>query len=358
MSKEPIKNMAKKGPLMEKFQTAIIGCGTIFDVHAAAVQQLPEAQLAAVVDINETRAVEAAQRYDCRSYTDYRQMLQDRQIQVVHICTPHYLHAEMAIAALRSGKHVLVEKPLAITLADADVLIGVARETGKKLGVCFQNRYNSTAVRLKSILDSGQAGKVVHAKAALKWHRDADYYRKSGWRGTWATEGGGVLINQAIHTLDLLQWFLGEITSVSGNVATNCLQNIIEVEDTAEAVFTFQNGVTADFFATNCHPVDAPVELEIECERLNLKLAGDLTIRTPAGVVTKVAEINQRTGEKAYWSNSHGALFRNFYRSLRTGEDFAIDAAAGRVALQMVKAIYYSAQRQREVLWKELPLMG
>lgn len=339
---------------MEKIQTAIIGCGTISGVHAAAVRQLPETRLVAVVDIIEPRAAETAQRYGCRSYTDYRQMLQDQQIQAVHICTPHYLHAEMAIASMQSGKHVLVEKPIAVSLAEADAMIAAARQTGKKLGVCFQNRYNSTAVQMKSLLDSGQAGGAIRAKAAIKWHRDAAYYQTSGWRGAWATEGGGVLINQAIHMLDLLQWFLGDIISVTGNITTNCLQKIIEVEDTAEAVFTFQNGAKAELFATNCHPVNAPVELEIECERLTLKLAGDLTVQTREGKVTKFNELNRRTGEKAYWGDSHGALIQDFYRSLQSGEDFALDAVAGRVALQMVRAIYCSAKQQREVFWEEM----
>ncbi|HEX3047705.1 MAG TPA: Gfo/Idh/MocA family oxidoreductase [Bacillota bacterium] len=338
---------------MEGFQSAIIGCGSIFGVHAKAVQQLDEARLAAVVDINETKAAEAAERYNCSSYTDYRQMLQDKQIQVVHICTPHYLHAEMAIAALQSGKHVLVEKPMAITFADAETMIRIARETGKRLGICFQNRYNFTASRIKNLLDSGRAGKVLHAKAAVKWHRDAAYYQNCGWKGKWATEGGGVLINQAIHTLDLLQWFLGEITSITGAVATTGLRNIIEVEDTAEAVIKFKNGVTADFFATNCHPVDEPVELEIECEQLNLKLAGELMIQSRDGQVERVAEVNTRTGAKAYWGCSHAALIADFYGHLGAGEPFLIDGASGSIALRMVRTIYHSAKCQSEVWWNE-----
>jgi UDP-N-acetyl-2-amino-2-deoxyglucuronate dehydrogenase len=340
--------------MMEKLNTAIIGCGTIFGVHAAALQQIPETHLAAVVDIDAAKAAVEAKRYGCKSYTNYRQMLQDGRIRAVHICTPHYLHAEMTIAALQSGKHVLVEKPMAIALTDAKAMIDVARKTGKRLGICFQNRYNPTSIRIKKILASGRAGKILHAKAAVKWHRDAAYYQKDGWRGTWATEGGGVLINQAIHTLDLLQWFIGDIASVTGSIATTSLKNVIEVEDTAQAVFTFKNGVTADFFATNCHPVNAPVELEIECERLTLKLAGDLTIETQEGKVAKVAEITRRTGRKAYWGNSHETLIRDFYQSLCTGECFAIDGPAGRTALQMVQAIYLAARRQREVLWDEV----
>jgi UDP-N-acetyl-2-amino-2-deoxyglucuronate dehydrogenase len=339
---------------MKRLNTAIIGCGTIFGIHASVVQHSAGARLVAVTDIDEVKAEKAARQYDCGSYTDYRQMLRDGRIQVVHICTPHFLHAEMAIAALRSGKHVLVEKPMAITLADAETMIDVARKTGKSLGVCFQNRYNSTAIRVKNILDSGRAGKVVYAKAALKWHRDAAYYQQSNWRGAWATEGGGVLINQAIHTLDLLQWFLGEPKSVTGNIATNGLKNIIEVEDTAQAVFTFENGVTADFFATNCHPENAPVELEIECERLTMRLAGDLAIQTPDGRVERLPEENVRTGAKAYWGCSHLELIADFYHCLQSGERFAVDGTAGRTALQMVRAIYTSAGQKREVWWDEM----
>ncbi len=338
---------------MGGFQTAIIGCGTICGIHAAAVQETPEASLAAVVDNDWQKAVAAAGQYDCRYYTDYRQMLQDPQIDVVHICTPHYLHAEMAKQALRSGKHVVLEKPMAISLADAAELTRVADESGKQLGVCFQNRYNSTSLRIKTLLDSGQAGAVRHARAKLQWHRDADYYRNSGWRGAWATEGGGVLINQAIHTLDLLQWFVGELYRIEGATATNGLKGVIEVEDTAQAFLTFTNGVTAEFFATVCNVENDPVELELECKHQTLKLAGDLTVVDRNGGVEQFAEQNVRTGAKAYWGCSHAALIADFYRCLQTGEPFALGGRAAFTALKLVKAIYYSARHHRPVLWED-----
>ncbi len=339
---------------MQQLSSAIIGCGAIFGVHAEALRQLPAARLAAVVDIDAAKAAEAAQCYDCRSYTDYREMLQDEAIQVVHICTPHYLHAEMAEAALRGGKHVLTEKPMAIAIADAEGMIRTARETGQQLGVCFQNRYNATSVRIKELLDSGAAGRLIRARGNVRWHRDEDYYRSGAWRGTWAMEGGGVLINQSIHTLDLLQWFGGAIRDIQGTIATTDLEGVIEVEDTAEATIRFQNGATATFFATNCHPTNEPVTVELECERLTLRLAESLTIEYHDGRVEQVEEINVRTGEKSYWGASHAALIEAFYNCLGTGQPFSLAGPEGLNALKMVQAIYRSAQQDRVVTWDEL----
>ncbi|TCL74288.1 putative dehydrogenase [Hydrogenispora ethanolica] len=341
---------------MLPLNSAIIGCGAIFPMHAEALRQLPAARLAAVVDIDKTRAAAAAEQYDCRSYADYREMLQDETIQVVHICTPHYLHAEMALAALRRGKHVLTEKPMAIELADAAAMIRTARETGRQLGICFQNRYNATSLRIKALLDSGAAGKLIRARGSVRWHRDEAYYRSGDWRGTWAMEGGGVLINQAIHTLDLLQWFGGPIRDIRGEIATTGLQGVIEVEDTAQAAITFQNGAVATFSATNCHPVNDPVEIELECERLTLKLADGLTIETRDGQIERVEEINTATGEKSYWGMSHAVLIGHFYHCLETGQSFPIAGEDGLTALQMVLAIYRSSREQRAIPWEELAL--
>ena len=208
---------------MEKMGAAVIGCGAISGVHADALRESQYAELLCVVDIKEDRAKKAADRYSCQWETDYRKVLDNKDIHVIHVCTPHYLHADMAIEGLKAGKHVLVEKPVAINVEQAKKMLEASKKYKSFLGVCFQNRYNPTSVVAKQILDSGELGKVLGIKGLVTWYRDEEYYSSSGWRGSFDTEGGGVLINQSIHTLDLMQWFGGDIESSKGGVYTKFL---------------------------------------------------------------------------------------------------------------------------------------
>lgn len=329
---------------MNKTRVGIIGCGAISTIHMDAVAACADARLAAVCDIIGEKAAATAQKYGCKAYTDYRELLEDRDIDTVHICTPHYLHAPMAIAAMRKGKHVLCEKPVATNSDAAWQMIRTAEETGKTLGICFQNRYNATSVKIRELLDSGSLGRILGARAFVTWHREGPYYTESGWRGTWEREGGGVLINQSIHTLDLIQWFMGEIADIKGNVDIRLLSDIIEVEDTADATIRFRNGARALFYATNCYAADAPVQLEILCEQAVLRLEGDLTITWSDGRREQVAETDLRTGEKAYWGCGHAALIEDYYRRLKDGQSFPIDGSEGIKALQMIEAIYHSSK--------------
>ncbi len=332
---------------MNRLNAAIIGCGAIHGNHANPIISCPEANLVAVCDINEEKARAVAEKYNCRFYTDYKEMLDQADIDVVHICTPHYVHAPMAVDAMRKGKHVLTEKPMAMTPEEAREMIRVSEETERVLGVCFQNRYNATSVKIKELLESGKAGRILGAKAFVTWHRDEKYYTESGWRGTWETEGGGVLINQAIHTLDLLQWFLGDIESIHANVDTRLLKGVIAVEDTAEATIRYRNGASALFYATNCYPANSPVEIEIICENATIKLSDQLTIKYKDGETETVSEENPKTGEKSYWGSSHKYLIHDFYKKLSEGAPFGIDGKAGIKALEMIRAIYVSSNTRK-----------
>lgn len=176
---------------MKKLGIGIIGCGAIHEIHARAIAGSEFGELIAVADIVEEKAKASGSKNNCEYYTDYKKLLEDERIDVVHICTPHYLHSQTSIDVMRSGKNVFTEKPMAINCDTALEMIKVSEETGKKLGVCFQNRYNSTSIRLKEILDSGKVGRIIGAKAFVTWFRDEKYYTESGWRGTWEKEGGG-----------------------------------------------------------------------------------------------------------------------------------------------------------------------
>ncbi len=335
---------------MSVVNTAIIGCGRIHLTHAEAINKNPLLKLAAVVDIERNRAIETSLKYNCDYYTDYKEMLKNANIDVVHICTPHYLHAEMAIAAMKSGKNVLIEKPMAIKPEDAEEMIRVSESTGMKLGVCFQNRYNDTSKWIKEFLKTGTAGHIIGARAFVTWHRDKSYYASGLWRGTWDMEGGGVLINQAIHTLDLLQWFIGDIAEIKASVDTRLLEKVIEVEDTAEATIKFTNGAIALFYATNCYTSDPPVEIELHCENATIKLEDDIFIKYKNGETEYIPNPSKALGDKAYWGLCHEALIDDFYCNIADKRHrFAVDGQEGIKAVKIIQAIYASQENKKYI---------
>lgn len=328
---------------MNKLNVAVIGCGTIFKAHAEAIRNSELANLAAVADINKDRARSAANAYGCEWYTDYRKILENDKINVVHICTPHYLHSPMAVDIMKSGKHVLVEKPIAVNNEAAYEMLKVEEETGMKLGVCFQNRYNQTTSALVDLVSSGRAGAALGARAILNWSRDEKYYTASGWRGTYEKEGGGVLINQAIHTLDLLLLLFGDYEWVKGHIDTRLLKKVIEVEDTAEAVVKFRTGTQALVYASNCYQVNSDIIVDIIFENASARLEEELTVRYNNGETEILRNTDKRPGAKSYWGCGHTALVRDFYESVLGNRPFDIDGKSAVKALQLVSAIRESS---------------
>lgn len=337
---------------MEKFRVAIIGCGAIHRVHADAIMNSELAQLKYVVDIQPDRARASGEKYGCQWYTDYKEMLQKDDIDVVHICTPHYLHAGMTINSVQSGKHVFVEKPVVSHLDQAREVAEEAAKSGCYVGVCFQNRLNPTSVKAKEIIDSGRLGRILGIKGLVTWYRDEAYYRESGWRGFFATEGGGVLINQSIHTLDLMQWLGGGVEAVKGNVATRVLGNTIEVEDTADATLFFRNGARGIFYATNCYTTNSPVEIEVHCEKGTLRIYNGELYMISQGKQTKIIDENREDSPyKSYWGNSHSLAIHRFYQSILHNEpkDF-IPVEQGVEAVKIIDAIYKSSSTGNKII--------
>lgn len=235
---------------------------------------------------------------------------------------------------------MVTEKPLAHTLADGERMVAAAAASGAKVAVCFQNRYNPTVVALKEALDSGELGPVVAARATVVWRRVAEYYTSRPWRGTWAGGGGGMLMNQAIHTLDLVQWLLGDVVSVVGGAANRSLAGVIEVEDTADMVLEHAGGVRSVFFATVANSANAPVSIDIVTENATVELRGALTIRFADGRVRVVDEQAARPGERAYWGVSHELLIRDFYDRLDEPGAFWIDPGEALKSLRIIKDVY------------------
>ena len=327
-------------------KAGIIGCGAIFPIHANAIKKLDNAQLVAVCDIDREKAEQAAEKYDCKAYTDYKEML--AQADVVHLCLPHYLHAPVAIDCLKAGKAVLTEKPMAIEYSDAEAMVKTAEQTGSPLHVIFQNRFNDGSVLVKKLIDDGSLGKVLSARAFVTWKRQADYYTSSNWKGTWDKEGGGVVINQAIHTLDLMRWLVGsEVKDIAVTMANRTIPEI-EVEDTAEGMITFESGVKALFYVTNCYASDAVIQLEVLCENGTAMLtAADAVVTFKDGRVENSKHKSDENGieGKGYWGSSHKLQIEDFYNSLEKGTEVFIPVADVLKTQKMICEIYEKGRK-------------
>ncbi len=319
---------------------AIIGCGDISTVHFLAISMLDDVRLVAVCDTDPGRLEAAVAAHDVPGYTAYLEMIQEVRPDVVHICTPHHLHASVAADCLERGVNVIVEKPLAHTLEEGRRLAEVAARSAAKIAVCFQNRYNATSQAIRKLLDGGTLGQVIGASATVMWHRDGDYYRSRPWRGTWAGGGGGLMMNQAIHTVDLLQWLVGDVAKVEGRASTRSLGGVIEVEDTAEFVAEHVNGARSVFYATLANAFNAPVTLDIITEKATLSLRGDLTVTHADGRVDIIQERIAETGGRSYWGVSHQLLIADFYARLGDPGPFWIDPAEAGKSLGIIKEIY------------------
>lgn len=322
----------------------VIGCGHISENHFRALNQLEDAKLVAVCDNDPAHLADAMEKQGVKGYADYHDLLADPEIDAVHVCTPHYLHHIMVVDALKAGKHVLTEKPMAICLADAEEMARTAKETGHQLGVCFQNRYNRATLRIRALLDEGKIGKVLGGNASVIWDRGEAYYASGAWRGKWATEGGGVLINQAIHTLDLLRDFAGEVTDVKCSMSCKRLTDVVEVEDTCDLLMTTADGARLLFYASNGSVGNTPVQILLQCENGTIHMVGSrVTVQWKDGRSESEDYASGAKWGKDYWGDGHGHLIADFYRCLQTGEHFPIDGDEALKTTRIVETAYTAA---------------
>lgn len=325
---------------MKKLNVVVVGCGAIHDIHIEAIKKVEYANLYAVCDRDETRAKQAAEENDCKYYIDFNQMVDDDEVDVIHICTPHYLHGEMVCKAIEKVKHVLTEKPLGMDEEECMRIARKAKESTCKVGVCLQNRYNPTSIALKKIIDEGLYGPMLGMRAVVSWNRGKDYYIGSPWKGKWQYEGGGLLMNQMIHTLDLMQWFGGTITNIRGHVSNRRLEGIIEEEDTAEATLWFDNGVVGSFYATNTYSMNSSVLLEIHLEQAVLRIQdNELTLIKGIKKQILARDYIPETG-KSYWGISHANLIQDFYDAIWNNHENYSNVSEGVVGVAMCQKIY------------------
>ncbi len=337
-------------------RVGIVGCGNIFPMHGYPVDKLDSAELIAVCDIKEERAQKRAKDLGCSYYTDYKEMIDKEKLDVVHICTPHYMHAPIAIYAAKNKANVLTEKPMSIKLEDAKEMIDVAKANNVTLGVIFQNRYNQGSKLIKETLESGELGKILSGKLSVTWDRSDEYYTRSDWKGTWEKEGGGVVIDQAIHTMDLMRWFIdSDIEYVDANIS-NRAHEIIEVEDSAEGVIKYKNGVITGFYAVNYYGYDAPVEIELYCENGIAKMIADKGIVTFKNGKTMTAdadphEVFNYGDVKSYWGVSHVKQIENYYESLLSGKKPDITGEEAYKTQKMICAIYDGGKSKERIVF-------
>lgn len=330
-------------------KSAIVGCGNIAGVHSAVLSQSKYTTLCACADIIPGRARAMAEKYNARAYQSLNELLDHEPLDVLHICTPHHLHVPMAKAALSRGVHVFMEKPAAILAEDFSALVSAEEASGLHVGVCFQNRYNPPVQYVRNAIRNGQAGRIRGARAFVTWKRGEQYYTGSGWRGQKATEGGGVLMNQSIHTMDLLVFLLGAPVSVEASMHNRHLSKTIEVEDTAEAYIRFQNAA-ALFYATTAYCTDAPVMLEIVCENATYTMLGpDVIVRLPDGTSNVQKMECQPLLGKDYWGSSHKLCMDDFYQAIQADTHFPLSPKDIAPTMALVFGCYESAATGKPV---------
>lgn len=302
--------------MIKNLRAAIVGCGTVSGVHAQAIEKLEGVTLCACADPIQERAEAMANTYHCKAYSTLDELLSNETIDVLHICTPHYLHAQMINEASKRGIAVFSEKPPVINRSEWETL---KKNTGT-IGVCFQNRYNPPVAEFRKRLASGAIGPILGARAFVTWKRETPYYRDSGWRGFWETEGGGALINQSIHTLDLLVSLIGKPLNVKTYMTNAHLEQVIEVEDTVLANISFANA-GALFYATTSYCMDSPVFIEFVCENAIVRIEEmNLSIKHSDGTRESIDYAHVQGAGKEYWGSSHPACIADFYRALSANE--------------------------------------
>jgi predicted dehydrogenase len=338
---------------MNEVRFAIVGTGMIGKYHAQAIRETPGATLVAVCRADARRAEETARDYGVPCETNYEALLARQDVDAVCIGTPSGQHAAQAIAAARAGKHVLVEKPMALSLSDADAMIAACAEARVRLGVALQRRTDPTFRAVREAIDAGELGPLVLGSAVVPYVRPQSYYDSAAWRGTWALDGGGALMNQGIHLADLLLWFMGDVAEVDARTAT--LTHDIEVEDGVTARLRFKSGALGTLAATTSAAPGFPHRVEVYGSRGGLQIEGEDVVRWDGEVKARVAPRSSAvsagagaapTGIKA---EGHVRLVTDLVDAIRERHAPLVSGEEGRRSLELVLAVYESARSQKTV---------
>jgi len=346
---------------MAKVGFGIIGCGNIGPVHAAAIAAVSQAKLVAVSDIVEATAQKLGGQYGAEVHTDYRKMLERKDIQAVCLCVPSGLRVEIAEACAAAGKNILSEKPLEVSTKRIDRIIAATDKAGVRLGCIFQSRFAEGSLLVKKAIEQGRFGKLVLGDAYIKWYRSPEYYASGAWRGTKKLDGGGALMNQGIHQIDLLQWFMGPVAAVTAKT-TRALHAGLEVEDLATAMLEFKSGAFGVIEGSTAvwpghparvevHGTEGSVYTEdgaIKFWQFKKRLASDAKIE--AGL-SRESELGAGAGDplSGLKTEGHRRQIMDFAQAIQKGRAPLIDGREGRNAVALIEAIYKSAATGKTV---------
>lgn len=330
-------------------KAAIIGMGVIAPVHMAAIRNNPNITLVGVCDIEESKKCAAPENVPF--YTDYMDMIHDVRPDVVHVCLPHYLHVPVSETAAEAGVHVFCEKPMALDAEQGREFVRFeAAHPHIHIGLCLQNRFNNSTQMLKRLIDSGEYGAVRGIRGTVCWHRTKEYYDASPWRGSWKTAGGGCMINQAVHTLDLLSYLGGEIRSLKA-VTAQLLDLGVEVEDTAAAGLSYANGAQGLFLATVANYRDESVQISVQLEKASFLIVdGALFQILPDGSREALCRDESLAGEKFYYGSSHDRAIGQFYEALEADSQDYLHVRDALMSIRLIDAIQESSRSGRAVV--------
>ncbi|GAC1427022.1 MAG: Gfo/Idh/MocA family oxidoreductase [Ktedonobacteraceae bacterium] len=349
--------------MTEKLRFGIIGCGVIGPTHAEAIDSLSDAQLIAVADPIANKAQKLADKYNVTPYTDIQVMLAREQLDVVTVCTPSGEHGKHACQVMRTGRHVIVEKPMEITRAAIDEMVRTQQEMGVKLSVISQHRFDAATQQMHTLVQEHAFGRLVLGNVLIPWWRSQAYYDSGAWRGTWEFDGGGVLMNQSIHSIDLLQWLMGPVKSLYAY--TDTLAHRMETEDVGVAVLRFVNGAVGTIAATTgAYPgVTTRIELFgdkgsaiIENDQLSyLHLARDEQEQAGdygTAPTTRKQTVDSSTAHNpaALSANSHALQIADMIRAIRENGTPLVDGDTARQPVDIILGIYESVRTHREVM--------
>jgi predicted dehydrogenase len=326
----------------------LIGGGNITETHARAARAISGVEISAIQGTNAEKIAGLCREHGGTPYQHFDAFLQHRPMDLVVIGSPSGLHAAQGIAAARHGLHVLTEKPIEISTARADALIEAAKQSKVQLGVIFQDRVKPHLRQLKSWVDQGLLGKLLFVDARVKWYRPPEYYANSRWRGTLALDGGGALMNQGVHTIDLLLWLLGDVVRVQARTATQLHK--IEAEDTAAAILEFASGALGIFYATTAAYPGYPRRVEISGTEGSVILEHDRIIAanlrsTPAAVESAALDENQSASSAAVTDfRGHQAVLEDFLQAIQQNRAPSCDGAEGRRSVTLIESIYLAAK--------------
>ena len=335
----------------------IVGCGMIAEFHAKALGEIRGAKLQCVYDVIPACAERLAKKYKCTAYTDYKKFLAHEGLDVVTIATPSGAHMEPVVKAAEAKKHIICEKPLEVTLERIDKMIAACKKNRVMLSGIFPRRFNDASIEFRKAVDAGRLGKITLADAYVKWYRTQEYYDSGDWRGTWKLDGGGALMNQSIHTIDLLLYLAGDVKSVRA-YADRLNHKRIEVEDISVAIVRFKNGAmgviegSTDCFSNEGHPAEVQIcgsdgsifmrDYRFTAWDFRKKRASDNNIIKKLGLKAGKAGAGA-ADPKAIDFTCHQRNFQNVIKAIRSGTKPAVDGKEARRSVELILAIYKSA---------------